>query len=861
MANNFNFKDSALWKKYLAQRDADQYSDARARLRSSFEQTRDMVSPLLAKIAQELPQLTVHDVTHVDALWNVGDVLIGKNYSLNPAEVYVLGLSFLLHDSATSSFAFEGGIQSVKATTAWRDFVAQNQIGEGELVHGSEKFQWALFETLRMLHAGRAETLLTTEWKDLNGDKRFLLEDVPLRNHYGRIAGQIAASHGLDAAVVQARWAHVGPIPPHSSMGLDAAANWSVNCLKIAMLLRCIDAAHIDSLRAPDMAACLHVPVGESKNHWSFQNKLGTVAINDKHEIYWSGPPFDKEKSDAWWRCYETCRMIDAEIRSANRILLEHGCESLAAEGVMGVGDIEIFQKNVPVEGWQPVDFGFRVSQVGSVIERFGGAHLYGDEPEWALRELIQNSADAIRARRVFCGKDSHGRLEIRLRSHGSDWWLDVIDDGIGMSRYVLTEVLLDFGRSLWTDASLRSQWEGLASKGFTSVGKFGIGFFSVFMLGDEVRLTTWAFGRAMEDQLTLHLRDRVSARPILSKPDPEDRLIEPGTKVSVRLRKGRSSLLGRIDAVPWKKNQIEKEERLTDLVGRLAPALDINTYVRDGSEPEVNIIVANDWKTLDAEALLRRIAPGTSKSGLKQHAKFLTSITEADGTVVGRACIHNDQLSFGEQCALVFRGIYAGKCQGISGLLISSNNSDLARVHSTPIASAEAMSEWVHHQILVCAGGNTPLTSERGVSLGILDERLIIGRLGGKLVSILDIVEKFSLAGMSQLKAIVRWPDCPDELSQSKFEDLELDDDVLDLSYGTATRRYDFGLPQWVSRIFPETEESPRNIFGTLVQTLQHSTGPIEVDEGDGRIGEIDGEEFKSRCIFFEKCGVDDLF
>jgi hypothetical protein len=648
MANNFNFKDSCLWKTYLAAREGDQYSDARGRLRSSFEQTRDMVTPLLAKIAQELPHLTMHDVSHVDALWNVADVLIGSDYSLNPAEVYVLGLSFLLHDSATSSFAFEGGIEAVKKTTAWLDFVAHNKITEAELIAGSPKFRWALFETLRMLHAGRADTLLTTKWDDVNGEKRFLLEDVQLRNHYGRIAGQIAASHGLDAAIVQGRWAHVGAISPHSSMGLDAAANWSVDCLKIAMFLRCIDAAHIDSLRAPDMQACLVQPAGESKNHWTFQNKLGTVAIN-KREIYWSAAPFDRENSDAWWRCYETCQMIDAELRSANRILLEHGCDPMCAEGVMGADDIEIFQKNIPVEGWQPVDFGFKVSQVGNVIERFGGKHLYGEQPQWALRELIQNAADAIRARRVFCAKEAHGRLDIGLRQHDSDWWLDVTDDGIGMSRYVLTEVLLDFGRSLWTDASLRSQWQGLASKGFTSVGKFGIGFFSVFMLGDEVRLTTWAFGKAMDDQLTLHLRERVSARPILLKPEPEDRLTEPGTRVSVRLRNGRSSLLERVNVSPWNKNKLAKEEVLSALVGRLAPALDIDTFVKDDGEAEVNIIRANDWKTLDAKILLKRISPSMSEAMLSQRAKILSTIVEEDGTIVGRACMNPDRFSLVE--------------------------------------------------------------------------------------------------------------------------------------------------------------------------------------------------------------------
>jgi hypothetical protein len=186
--------------------------------------------------------------------------------------------------------------------------------------------------------------------------------------------------------------------------------------------------------------------------------------------------------------------------------------------------------------------------------------------------------------------------------------------------------------------------------------------------------------------------------------------------------------------------------------------------------------------------------------------------------------------------------------------LLISSNNFDLARIHGLPIATAEAMNKWAHHQVLECSGGNTPPLSERGVSLGIRDDRLIVGRLAGKLVSISDIVKKLDSPDVSNLKAIVKWPDCPDNMSQSDFEELELDDDVLDLSLGSATRRFDFDLPQWVSGIFPETEDLPRNVFGALVEILQSKLGQVEVEETEDRIGAIDGERFTARLMSFEK-------
>ncbi|MBA2593659.1 MAG: hypothetical protein M3495_02490 [Pseudomonadota bacterium] len=47
-----------------------------------------------------MPGLTVHDITHLDALWRVADQIAGPDYPINPAEAFVLGGAFLLHDAA-----------------------------------------------------------------------------------------------------------------------------------------------------------------------------------------------------------------------------------------------------------------------------------------------------------------------------------------------------------------------------------------------------------------------------------------------------------------------------------------------------------------------------------------------------------------------------------------------------------------------------------------------------------------------------------------------------------------------------------------------------------------------------------------
>lgn len=88
-----------LWSKTLGPQ-GDAYEHAREKLRQSFLSFRERVAQLVSNLGAELPGLTVHDITHIDALWRVANQIAGPGYPLNPAEAYVLGGAFLLHDSA-----------------------------------------------------------------------------------------------------------------------------------------------------------------------------------------------------------------------------------------------------------------------------------------------------------------------------------------------------------------------------------------------------------------------------------------------------------------------------------------------------------------------------------------------------------------------------------------------------------------------------------------------------------------------------------------------------------------------------------------------------------------------------------------
>lgn len=842
----FDFEKTLIWRRTLAERGPeDQDGAARSRLRNAFLLTRSRVEPLVAQIGNELPQLTVHNISHLDALWEVADIVAGSEYPISPSEAFVLGMAFLLHDAATSTAAYPMGLASLRQTVEWKDFVAQRGWDESEVQNGTDKFKAALFEVLRLLHPRQAEKLLTQSWKDLDGKERFLLEDVELRNYYGPTIGRIAHSHWWTVEKVEATWANSHPLALHSGLSVSDNQSWRVDALKVALLLRCSDAAHIDSRRAPDMLAALVKPSGISQVHWHFQNRLGLPSLTNRKELYWSaGQPFKAADADAWWLAHDTARMVDREIRASNRVLVNNGREDFFTKGAAGTQYLQEFLQTMPVEGWYPVDVNFKVSNIADIVDRFGGTKLYGKAPWRVLRELIQNGADAIRARRFKRDlPDFPGKLTIEIANHSGGSWLEVTDTGIGMSRYVLTEVLLDFGRSLWSDMAVRQEIPGLASAGFKAVGQFGIGFLSVFMLGQEVRVTSWRDGDSEDRQSTLWIRDGTRSRPILTETEPQMRLNEFGTRVSVRLENGINSFLERKDwtgsGKPW---------ALADMVGAIAPALDIDVYVKNEAETATKVVSANDWLSMKSPHLLKRIAP---------HCKFssmdLKDVIESFGKVVGRLGLGASYTSDGlgeTPCVLVHQGILVGEASGVSGVLLAGNNVDLARSTARPICSELAARKWAIEMKDRNAAKEWISRPEtpRLRSLGLPSTELVFGAQDNMWKSVEGMLEW--LAGSEELLILTSDVEVPETISQQKFDrEFSPYDHVL-----TSSNRFDrremFSLGDWISLLLPQDHEKPRTVLGALITRVQNMFPDCEVDDGQFVVGEVDGEEIETRCI-----------
>jgi hypothetical protein len=70
-----NFKETSLWKMAFESEQAKAHQSSVEALISSFTRARDNARALVSEISIDLPNYTVHDIEHLDALWEIGSRL------------------------------------------------------------------------------------------------------------------------------------------------------------------------------------------------------------------------------------------------------------------------------------------------------------------------------------------------------------------------------------------------------------------------------------------------------------------------------------------------------------------------------------------------------------------------------------------------------------------------------------------------------------------------------------------------------------------------------------------------------------------------------------------------------------------
>jgi len=113
------------------------------------------------------------------------------------------------------------------------------------------------------------------------------------------------------------------------------------------------------------------------------------------------------------------------------------------------------------------------------------------------LRELTSNASDALEKVRFETGRgtevaDSDIPLEIRISTDKEAKTLTIADTGVGMTKDEIMQNIGSIAHSGSAEFLRQAQQDGKALDNL--IGRFGVGFYSVYMVADKVHLTTKSY-------------------------------------------------------------------------------------------------------------------------------------------------------------------------------------------------------------------------------------------------------------------------------------------------------------------------------------------------------------------------------
>lgn len=483
---------------------------------------------LSESLIRDAGMFTDHTVRHMDALWTVTQTILTSVEidRMTPAEAFLLGVGFYLHDLGMSYAATTAGRERLMATAEYKGVYTSAQ-GTPEENH----FE-ALAHAIRIHHANAAEELAAGP---IPGTNDFLIEPSSIRDQFGEHCGKIAASHHWSIDKVEAELGNQEVIPLASNRVADLGY--------VAGVLRLVDYAHINRDRAPKLAREIRPGLSEiSAAHWDAQQDIdGPLRNTGDNELVYSSA--SKLKSvDAWWLYYEFARGLDNEIRQVRRFLGKRrvSVDRLSLIGVRSADSPEDFAKLIKPDGFLPLEISVRASSITRLVSLLAGESLYGKNFMAPARELVQNAVDAMVLKQTIAVSPADkavGQLpiEVKLFKHEDDFALSVRDWGIGMNRKVIVNHLLTIASDYW-ESQFHTDFPQ-ASETFKPVGRFGIGFLSVFMLGDKITVASQRAGDVRHELTVRGLGRRAELRQITSDNSS-------GTTVTVLLKKDAANAL-----------------------------------------------------------------------------------------------------------------------------------------------------------------------------------------------------------------------------------------------------------------------------------------------------------------------------
>lgn len=465
-------------------------------LSSKIEELCQISTARMKKVLSLHKEYTLHDEIHLVRVTEIMAMILSDDGidRLNPMEIGLLILSAYYHD--TGMVLDDADISELKASEEyllykdnWKlNYPSYNEMLQRlkEIVDDYERSKCleaisildsAVFtEFVRKRHGIYSQKIIERE---AASDSRWEINGV----NYGRIVARIAVAHTK----------HIDDINEKNGYLVDErVGTYNVNVQFLCVLLRLADILDFDTERTP---ASLYRSI-------NFTSNISHIEWNKHRSI--TGWEISADRIRFTAQCthpvYQRAVLsfmdwIDEELSNCHGFISKFPAyvSDYKLHIPMQVDRSRIYAKD---NAYIYHDLEFTISR-NEIVKLLMMDQLYGNR-SLCIRELLQNSLDALRLRKVqYAYKDiswENGKVQFRhyLDEYGREV-LSCQDNGIGMDENIISSFLTKAGRSYYKSPEFENFRLQLKQKNinFTPCSQFGIGFMSCFMLGDEIEIYT----------------------------------------------------------------------------------------------------------------------------------------------------------------------------------------------------------------------------------------------------------------------------------------------------------------------------------------------------------------------------------
>jgi hypothetical protein len=492
-------------------------------------------------------QYTLHDDRHCMRVVELMAMVSGSTLQLlNAIEIAALILCSYFHDQGMIVDAAE--LEEIRSSDEWKVHEQNWSVDHPNYEEATAKLSDPFLVTdereRTMATIGELRAAMFTDYvRNGHGDRSARY----VQQHYGPDRRLILNGRSIVDLIATICVSHVRPpetITPASGYKFDELCGTTkVNVALLAYILRLADILDFDRERTPEsLYRAIHFSSPISLLEWEKHRSITGWEIGPNRLVFsteCTHPAYERSVRDflSW---------IDDElshVHSWNQSLPAE-FQRYRLELPQKVDRSRVGARVDPVTReplYQYVDLELSLSR-DEIIKLLMTDKLYSDTSLF-IRELLQNGLDALRYRDALYRVDSVPIADLHVELHHyQDAGVDVVrcvDNGVGMDEAVITRFLTRVGRSYYRSPEFERERAHFKEKGcdFDPCARFGIGFMSCFMFGDDITIRTrrdFGLGRAHGRPLIVEIRGLSSI--LVIRPGTPDQAV--GTTVEIRGRR-----------------------------------------------------------------------------------------------------------------------------------------------------------------------------------------------------------------------------------------------------------------------------------------------------------------------------------